>query len=881
MKLQGNFLTSRLARRIFVMFSLAVLVPGAAAFWLTYENAAELTRKSESSALRAANKHFAMGVFDRLQLAKDELTRLHPAAGIRSHTNQIFTNVHAPDIAQLGLMSANGSKALVSLDTRQGRPRVELTVHSSVVKKPVTGTLDPAFVFGGSDEAIENGQVCIYSGDTLIGCAGSVATQGQANLVRDEWDLFLMPNFGAKSWRFVALRPSDANFDNYAKFLLPLGAGMLLLALLLSSVEIRRILVPLESLLMRIRAVGGATDAPGIATNDEFAMLDQTFSAMERRISQQLTTLETLQRIDRLILERTPVSDVVQVVLARIQQMTGAEPIALTLADSQGHEPLRHFMVIAGPAGEPAPVASVANPVGAPALALTPDTHWQTAQEVGPGFAGLHIQQVSYMTVGQPAGAIVRIAIGDSQRAIESDVSGEIRELVGRVAVAMTAAEHESRLLFQARHDLLTGLPNRLSVIEQLDLLLSDSSRAPSAFATMFIDLDRFKAINDGLGHELGDAVLREVSRRFSMAAGSNARVARIGGDEFFMVMPEAASPRQALEVDRALRDCLVVPVFVEGRALTIGFSAGVAMHPGGGSDSQSLIENADIAMYRAKRSGGGRTLIFAEEMNSTASNRIQMETDLRAALGNQQLHLHYQPRVDSRDQGITGVEALARWSHPTRGMVPANEFINVAEECGLIVDLGEFVIREACRQLAAWKQAGIAMPVMAVNVSPQQLRPGNLFQIIGSALSENQLGWHELEIEITESLLVRDEDSASSQLRQLRDAGCTVAIDDFGTGFSSLAYLTRLPSDTIKIDRTFIQTLHEPETQVVVRSILAMAQALKKKVVAEGVETMDDVALLNSWDCFIIQGYVYFKPLAPAELAKQLNERADQGSQW
>lgn len=871
MKLQGNFLTSRLARRIFLMFCLAVIVPGAAVFWLTYKNASELTRRSESSALRAANKHFALVVFERLQLAEAALTRLYPPAALDSQTSQIFTNIYSPDMARSKRVVANGGKTLVSLDTREGEPRIGLTVNSIAVKKPVTGILDPAFLWGDPDEAVENGRVCIYSGGTLIRCAGNIAIQGRANLVRDEWELFLMPSFGAQSWRFVAFRPSDATFDDYAKFLLPLGAGMLLLALLLSSIEIRRILIPLEALLLRIRAVSGVRDDFGLAQSDEFAALDQTFSVMESRISHQLNTLETLQRIDRLILDRMPVSHVVQVVLARIQESTGSSPIALTLASSEGYEEPRHFLAAPGSTPDSAPVASIADPLSNTPLVLTHGVNWQPAVEVGPGFAGLHIKRISYLTVGQPAGAIVRLSIGHSERSIEPDASGEIRELVGRVAVAMTAAEHERILLFQARHDLLTGLPNRLAVIEQLDLMLSDSRSAPSAFATMFVDLDRFKAINDGLGHDLGDAVLVEVSQRFAKAAGADACVARIGGDEFFVVMPKTASIHHALGMDRALRDCLIVPIFVEGQALAISFSAGIAMHPGDGIDSESLMHNADVAMYRAKRSGGGRALLFADEMNSAAINRIQMETDLRAAVRNRQLYLHYQPRVDSRDESITGVEALARWLHPTRGPVPASEFISVAEECGLIMELGEFVIKEACRQLAAWKQAGITVPVMAVNVSSHQLRPGNLFQIIGAALSENSLEWHELEIEITESLLVRDADSASSQLRQLRDAGCTVAIDDFGTGFSSLAYLTRLPTDTIKIDRAFILTLHEPETQVVVRSILAMAHALQKNVVAEGVETLDDVVLLNSWGCFIIQGYVYFKPLAPAELAQQL----------
>ncbi len=671
MKLQGNFLTSRLARRIFLMFCLAVLVPGAAVFWLTYENASELARQSESSALRIANKHFAIGIFERLQLAQAELARLDPTAGIGNQARHIFTNVQSPDTTQLKRLASARGDALVSVDTRQGEPRVALTVHSGAAGKPVTGILDPAFLWGEPDQGIENGRVCIYSGDLLIRCAGSVAVQGQANLVHDQWDLFLKPSFGARSWRFVASKPADTYFDGYAKFLLPVGVGMLLLALLLSSIEIRRILVPLESLLMRIRAVGGTSGGQGLATNDEFAVLDQTFSVMERRISRQLDTLETLQRIDRLILDRMPVSHVVQVVLARIVELTGSGPVALTLADSEDNEAPRHYRAATGPGREPLTVISIADPVADPPLALSAGAGWQPVGEVGPGFADLGIKRLSCLTVGQPTGAIVRVSIGRDGTTIEPEAAGEIRELVERVAVAMTAAEHERRLLFQARHDLLTGLPNRLSVIEQMGRMLSDPTCGTSAFAAMFVDLDRFKAINDGLGHDLGDAVLVEVARRFATAAGVDAHVARIGGDEFFVVMPTATSIHEALEVDRALRDCLIVPVFVEGQALSIGFSAGIAMHPGDGIDPESLIHNADVAMYRAKRSGGGRTLLFADEMNSTAINRIQMETELRAALRNRQLYLHYQPRVDSRDGKIAGVEALARWSHPTRGMVP------------------------------------------------------------------------------------------------------------------------------------------------------------------------------------------------------------------
>lgn len=247
------------------------------------------------------------------------------------------------------------------------------------------------------------------------------------------------------------------------------------------------------------------------------------------------------------------------------------------------------------------------------------------------------------------------------------------------------------------------------------------------------------------------------------------------------------------------------------------------------------------------------------------------MENDLRLAIQSGQLLLHYQPRVDSRDGSIVGAEALVRWEHPTLGRVMPDDFIALAEECGLIADVGGFVISEACKQLSKWKRAGLVLPLVAINVSSHQLRGGDLFDAISHAIGENGLAWSELEIEITESVLIKDGAYASEQLQRLRDAGATVAIDDFGTGYSSLAYLTSLPTDTIKIDRAFSHLLHKQETQAVVLSIIALGKALGKAIVAEGVETLEYVELLNTWGCYIVQGYVYSQPVTAEELASQL----------
>lgn len=876
MKLERVFLRGRFARRLFGMFGLAVIIPTILVFWLTYQHAATIASENEVANLRQANKNHAFGVFQRLQIARSLLAHVSVKHGTRSPAGHspFFADFEELEVSSLRGLGVEATGYALALLPGSDRPRIALLSPSDGRQGTrFAATLDPEFLWGDAEAEIPDGQICVFAGAVRLDCAGAMPKSSAEEIIRDEWELVLAPEFGAPAWRFVATKTRQPSFVTYMGLLLPLALGMLLLALLLSSIEIRRILTPLDSLMRRIKRVSGQQQLDTVPADDEFATLDHAFREMESRISNQIATLETLQKIDELILARVPLPDIVEVVVERIVSLLGERPIALSLA-SRIDEPARHFVRHA--CIEAGGVSEIGeDPVQETEQSFeTEGRKWKTTQAIGPAFSGLGLESVSYLAVAQRGGPFVRVALGYTGEGPPVAGHADLEKLVERVAVAVTAETRQAQLIYQARHDLLTNLPNRLAVLELLPQLLSDAEEQASSLVVLFIDLDRFKSINDGLGHRLGDQVLAEVSRRITLSVGSKALVARLGGDEFLVIVPTTGGANAALSIDCELREAFEQPIIVATESLKINFSAGIAVYPQDGLDPESLMHNADVAMYRAKKAGGGSAVFFSAEMGEHAVRRVHMENDLRLAVAAGQLHLHYQPRIDSRDGRIIGAEALLRWSHPVLGRIMPDEFIGLAEECGLIVEIGDFAIREACKQLAEWKAAGLSLPLVAVNVSSYQLRAGNLFDTISDALQAHGLSWREIEIEITESMLIKDSSYASDQLQKLRNAGATVAIDDFGTGYSSLAYLTNLPTDTIKIDRTFSSRLREREVQAVVLSIIALATALGKVIVAEGVESVEEVQLLNSWGCHIIQGYVYFPPLAPTQLADELRRR-------
>ncbi|HRE15651.1 MAG TPA: EAL domain-containing protein, partial [Rhodocyclaceae bacterium] len=438
-------------------------------------------------------------------------------------------------------------------------------------------------------------------------------------------------------------------------------------------------------------------------------------------------------------------------------------------------------------------------------------------------------------------------------------------------------AEEQVRHL--AHHDSLTGLPNRLSLQMRLNQTLPEAKRRGWNVAALFIDLDRFKYINDTLGHSAGDVLLREVAQRISSTIRASDTVARLGGDEFVVLLPDIATAADAASVAGKIIGSFAAPIQVGQHELHTSPSIGISLFPGDGEDSDTMLRNADTAMYHAKSAGRNNFQFYSEEMNKVASERLHLESKLRQALARNEFALAFQPQFSATTGRPTGVEALVRWHHPTEGVISPARFIPIAEETGLIVELGEWVLRTACEEMQRWQEAGLPPLRVAVNVSARQLRRRDFIEMVAGALAQSGLDPQLLELEITESAVMENPDEAIQILQALQRMGPTLAIDDFGTGYSSLAYLKLFPIDHLKIDRSFVADIeHDLNDRAIAFGTIALAHSLGLNVIAEGVETEDQFDLLRSNGCDEIQGYLMSPPLPPAAAFAFLHLRCPVG---
>jgi diguanylate cyclase (GGDEF)-like protein len=731
-RLSTALLGSGFGRRLFIMFCLAALVPAVIVFWMTYRTATSDAEAARQRALREGGKDFALGVYGRLQLAEAALATADVDAVARGE-HEPFLTLYFSDVsvaAQPHLRSGAKSHVYpasppdtrggrVSLHVAQERDGVALRLVRATGSRALVGTLDPVFLWGDPDDMGQDMRICMFAGRERLFCGGHPGAVRGDRLLAARWDLFLKAKFAAEPWTVVSVAGAGPGLRHYSGVLAPAAAGVLLFALLLSSMQIRRVLVPLSELLRRIRGFEGmGTVIARQAGEDEFGLLSRTFYEMQHRIE-----------------------------------------------------------------------------------------------------------------------------------------------------------ERKQRLVFQARHDPLTQLPNRLATFEAVAAAIADAERSGCRFAVAFLDLDRFKSINDALGHAFGDELLVSVGLRIREGLSPSDFVGRFGGDEFCLILANAGDAQAVESAMQRVVDAFSQPVKAGGREFLQRFSTGVAFYPDHGQDASTLIRNADVAMYHGKRAGGRVLRLFVPEMNSAAQSRLRMESDLRHAIAAGAIDVHYQPRIDSRNGRIMGAEALARWTHPETGPIAPSTFIALAEDTGLIDDLGELVLRTACRQLAALKASGLLLPLVAVNVSSHQLRSRQLVATLRAAIDSAGIDPSELEVEITETMLVRDSEGGEHQLQCIRDLGVTIAIDDFGTGYSSLSYLAELPFDTLKIDRSFVLGIKDGNTAMaaIVRATIGLARELGKNVIAEGVESMAEVDLLANWGCHTIQGYVYHRPLDASALGKLL----------
>jgi diguanylate cyclase (GGDEF)-like protein len=429
----------------------------------------------------------------------------------------------------------------------------------------------------------------------------------------------------------------------------------------------------------------------------------------------------------------------------------------------------------------------------------------------------------------------------------------------------LEAANRQLRHL--ASHDALTGLPNRMLLDDRIAQAIAHSQRHSHEFAVLVIDLDRFKLINDSLGHRAGDELLREVAQRLKSAVRAVDTTARVGGDEFVVLLDGPLTHAEAVEIGTRAIKVMEPSLRLLGIDVHISASIGIAFYPRDGASVDTLLARADAAMYSAKERGRNNLQCYAEGMSTMTQDRVKPESELHEALRNRQFELHYQPKVDTLTGRVNSAEALIRWRHPQRGLVPPNEFISIADECGLLDAIGEWVLFEACRQAKAWQCEGLSSLRVAVNLAPSQFRLANLVDQIRRALETSGLNPQLLEVELTETAVMSDAEESIQILEAISRMGVLVSVDDFGTGYSSMSYLRRFPIDKLKIDRCFVdQMTRRPEDASIVQAIISLAHSLHLKVIAEGVETPEQLAMLGDLGCDQYQGFHFSPALEPAQ---------------
>ncbi len=873
MIVSGLFLRSRVARRVFWALLLAAMLPLALFGALAHHayQGREQARQQHAGLERL--KHIGIRAHDRVVAARAALAA-HAAA---SHEPEAW---RSPTLAATGVRemlrrvaTVSATQAPIGGDAALARDWAAMAPLPAAAGARVlwwhaaAGAASPMLISWRDDRhggwwIAEIEPAYLWADFAAEGpAAGLCVTDGQraplhcpagrAPAEAPQWQLFMGGAFGSPDWRLegdaaVDLAPPSLPL---ARFALLGGAATMLLIAMLGLVLVRRTMVPLEGLIAGTRALAGGDWSARVkrSSADEFGDLAGSFNQMAGRIGRQIQALEVQAAIDREILGALEIDGVMQRVVQRLLALAPRVPVSVWALAADGVQWQLH---------RPGQQVAEAPPPGAQAEAPPEDG---LALRLTDGGA-------AWVVPARWQGELVALLcfVTPDVLPLDADARRELGELRDRTAVTLASAMRAHRLEQRAVRDSLTGLLNRHGLHDACDALLGTRG---AQFALMMVDLDGFKEVNDTLGHPLGDELLRAVADRLRELAPDAAALARPGGDEFVLLLRGSAVQAQALA--EQLCRSLAQPFALQQHTLHLGASAGFACSPDDSCERAELLRRADLAMYAAKAGGRNRAQRYTSALDAMASERAWLVRELRGALDNNALQVHYQPRLALPGGAVRSVEALLRWLHPQRGWIAPARFVRVAEDSGLIAPLGRFVLDAALRQRKAWLDAGLAVGRVAINVSAGQLRDEHFADEVLDLLAQHGLQAQHLELELTESLFAGDPDAVCRCLEPLRQRGVTVALDDFGTGYSSLSALQRLPVDVLKIDRSFVIELGQRESaEAVARSIIALARALSKRVVAEGVETELQEQRLLALGCDEFQGYRYARPMPGGEVA-------------
>jgi diguanylate cyclase (GGDEF)-like protein len=930
MNIEARILRSGIVRRIVACFVVATLLPLATTVALSLETVRNLLREQSHVRLARAADDYAYALHDRLLAVDRELQELSirsdlvatrrdgdwgtlklsfRAVGIADSSGRVtplfgkIESLPAFDAAQADRLTRGGT-VLASAARPSSMPRVFIAkrrASTEAESERLVAEIDPAYLWRRPSNSPARAGICVGDANGLILSCPDEAAPGdlqqhalaledsrkrfeydEVTWLADRHSLMLEPEFAGRSWSVVATeRESDAlaPIAELEAMLFVVAGVALLIVVVFSVTAICRALRPLEALREGARRVGekdfsARVDVDG---DDEFGQLAQSFNTMAARLGGEFKALVTLADIDHAILSRLDLDRVIEAVVMRMRAVVPADYVSVAIVDRNAPAMVRVYT--RDPSREDGLELErcAFSREDTEVLLAYPDGLWLDRSQAVTSYllpvARLGAASLLVLPIVWQHEVVGTVVLGFATATILSDEErGRARNLGDRVGVAFATAAKDDQLYFQANNDPLTALPNRLYFMDQLSRRLAQAQREPRQFALLVIDLDHFKHINDTLGHEAGDDVLRQTADRLRLCVRETDTVARLGGDEFTIVLPHIKSARDSESVAQHIIESMAAPFVVAGTEQYLNASIGIALHPADGMTAEELLRNADTAMYRAKEGGRGRYVYFEERMNVAALARVSLERELRLAIERSEFTLWYQPQLDIRSGRICGAEALLRWDCPGKETRTPADFIQLAEDTGLIEPIGEWVLREACRQFCAWQADGLVLPLVAINVSLRQFRQAGFVERVGAVLRSTGMVPQALELEITEGLLHEANNAHAANLGPLHALGVSFALDDFGTGYSSLASIRRFPVSTVKIDRTFVADLRaDDESGSVAAAVIATAHALRKRVVAEGVETETQAAILARLGCDQLQGHFCSPPLRPRVFASFL----------
>lgn len=918
MRISGTFLKSKVSQRIALLLFIAAVIPAMLMTLLSNQKLNQLIINYEHQALSEKSRTYALSAFSNLIFARNRFEDEINAGNKLYEANTLSLNFGQKNVAMFdaiteilpdgSILSSQQIDIPASFLQRLNTIKPNVIHLTTWPNKPSTAnysvnlvlrqvdrniatvyiaTINPRYMWGESTDYPSNLRICAYQFNntvkTKLFCSSDHPQQTQPSPINQGvWTLFLAGEFHNNPWLFETTRldpitPTDLKDLVGSKAYISIAVLSLLVIGLLSLIQIRKTMVPLEQLIKGTKQIAeGDFVTVKVDGDSEFSALAAAFNTMSTHIKKQLNTLQSFSKIDREIISKIDIEQITELVINRMQTLKPDAIILIANVENQSVNQLQCNCTVAK--------NRIFNTLR---LSLTPgEVNDISLHQQGQITRSSHTSSLAHSRLLAEMGAdhlwvypvfwqgsiCAFVAIGSQTWLTEDDPNwSEFRDLASRVGIAIATHEREQKLLLEAQYDGLTGLPNRILLQDRLKLAMEHSDYTGKAMWVVFIDLDRFKVVNDSMGHSVGDELLKEIGRRLMEETRDSDTVARFGGDEFVIVLSGDAGENIQLSVLNRIMQTVAEPAYIHHHELISSCSIGIAVYPSDGNNAETLIKNADIAMYRAKELGRNNYQFFTQDLNDKAAERMQMISLLRKAIEHDEFTLHYQPKVDLHTHQIVGLEALLRWQNTALGNVTPDKFIPVAEEAGLIIPIGEWVLQTACKQMMSWQQIGIKPLLMSVNVSARQFQEETFVEKITNILSETGLAAKYLELELTENILMDGSDATINTLNTIKSLGITLSIDDFGTGYSNLSYLNKLPIDILKIDKAFIDAVTSTKQKApIVDTIIQFAQNLNLKVVAEGVETAAQVRYLKKQQCDQIQGYFFSKPL-PAKAATTL----------